>query len=471
MVIEIFITLHVSGETMNYKNDSSIHHYLGEIDSGPLLSKLQEMSLIRDIEVFQKQILEACLSSEYSKFELLSYLRSLQSSGESIVDISKKLDDESDKERVAELHSKFETLISALDSNNIETVRFLLDEVGLTGTIIHGITLEIKKKFSQIFEYESKLKPYMTYFELTSYTEILDQVNHHRLNPISIHDISLQNKCREFDEVKNLYETCKSFLPEPITFEDVKDFHKRIYIFEFKMQKFKNELIERNLRLVISRARKFLNKGLEFEDLIQEGNIGLMKAVDKFDSSKKTRISTYATWWIDQSIRRAISNKGKTVRIPTHIEFMQTNLNQLKQVMTGELKREPTTEELSIRSGIDLKTLYDLEVRAQYEVGIDEEFESGKSLMEVIPSDSSENPFNLVEKRLLKEKIKNILSTLNPRTEKIIRLRFGIGEIPDEELTLQEIGDQIGITKQGIRNHCDTALKKLKKRVKGLEDE
>ncbi len=138
------------------------------------------------------------------------------------------------------------------------------------------------------------------------------------------------------------------------------------------MKQSRDELIEKNLRLVVSRAKYQINKGLEFEDLIQEGNIGLMKAIDQFDSSRNTKIGTYATWWIDQTIKRAISNKGKTVRIPTHIEWMQTKLSQAHHELSGKLKREPTIEELSVATGYTVQQINDMKVTAQHEMSIDD---------------------------------------------------------------------------------------------------
>jgi RNA polymerase primary sigma factor len=136
------------------------------------------------------------------------------------------------------------------------------------------------------------------------------------------------------------------------------------------------------------------------------------------------------------------------------------------------LKRPPTLKEISEDSGIELKVLEDLHTRAQHEIGLEEELSSGMTLLDTLPADPIENPFTIVEQRLLKERIRDILSTLPARTEKIIRLRFGIGEIPDDEgMTLQEIANQIGITKQGVRVVECSAFKVLKKRAKGLANE
>jgi RNA polymerase primary sigma factor len=365
-----------------------------------------------------------------------------------------------------------------LTQNDISKIENLLTEVALTGTIIHGVVVEIKKKHNEILGVESKYKQISKYLNEPVTTEIANQISTNAQSlknklvvTWEMKEVQIANKMNEWKLIVGEYNEVVKSLTE-FTFQDVKTVFSKIAGFESQASQYKNTLITKNLRLVVSRAKKFTNKGLDFEDLIQEGNIGLMKAVDKFDSSKKTKVSTYATWWIDQSIRRAISNKGKTVRVPTHIEWMQTNLTQLIQKMTGNLKRPPTLKEISEESGIELKTLEDLHTRAQHEIGLDEELSSGMTLADTLASDPNESPFVHVEKKIMRERIRAIISDLkNPRSEMVIRLRFGIGEVPDDEgTTLQDIADQVGLTKQGVRVVECSALKILKKKAKRLGD-
>jgi RNA polymerase primary sigma factor len=480
------------GDNMNNKkNDKTVFAYLKSIPSGPLLTKSEEIQLIQNIEVYQKEILGQLVVAKYSRHQLKVYLESLNSSGEEIVDISKKLDEESSKEAQAEVAGHFKALIIELNKANatswrnvtdlqkcIENIHALLAEVSLTGTIIHGVVTEIKKKHTRISEVESKYKSVRKYFGNETDDEIMAQIVEE--SPVlksrikleySLTDVKASNKLTEWKQILNEYMDVAKTITDG-TFDDVKNAYRSISDFEFKAAKYKNELITKNLRLVISRAKAHLNKGLDFEDLIQEGNIGLMKAVDKFDSSKKTKVSTYATWWIDQSIKRAISNKGKTVRVPTHIEWMETNLRKTIQKLVNKLGRQPTLKEISADSGIELKVLEDLQTRAQHEIGLEEELSSGMSLIDILPSDPMQSPATLVEQKLLREKIREILATLPPRTEKIIRLRFGIGEVPDDEgTTLQSIADQVGITKQGVRVVECSAFKQLRKKARRLVNE
>lgn len=477
---------------MNARNgDASIYRYLNQIDSGPLLSRAEEIKLIQSIEVHQKEIIDGFLKSSFAKSELLSYLKGLKNSGTDIIDISKILDEETDKGLVSKIAVAFEKLVVALDAKETD-IQDLLNEVSLSGTIIHGIVTEIKKKHSQVTDIEQKIKHLRRWFDDRPFDDVIEVIKKIRSNPevraklrleMRLTELQMLNKCGEWENTIKEYHEAQGILPIGVTFQEVKDSFKLIATSEMHMSNYRNKLIERNLRLVVSRAKKLLNRGLEFEDLIQEGNIGLMKAIDKYDASKKTKVATYATWWIDQSIRRAISNKGKTVRIPTHIEFLQTNIAHATQKLTGALKRPPTLQELAVELGEDIKTLEDLQTRALHEVAMEHETSSGRQVIEVLPSDPSASPHVLTESKMLKEKIREILSTLPPRTEKIIRLRFGIGDIPteldqhdndekEEGLTLQVIGDHIGITKQGVRQVEVAALRKIRKKAtKFFEEE
>lgn len=469
----------------NKSNDSVIAKYLKQVESGPLLTREEEGALVRNIEIFQKEIIDNCLNSPFAVIELLSYLKSLQGSGDSIVNISKKLDEESPKDLIEPIQKAFDSLIIELQTSDHSKVQSLLNGVGLSGTIIHGIVTEIKKKHAKVHEAEQKMKQITKWFGNRSLETVLELVSKIRSNDeiklklrkeLGFTEIQMMNKCGDWENIIREYREVEESLPTGILFSDVKVACSALSTSEAKMRASKDKLIERNLRLVISRAKKLINRGLEFEDLIQEGNIGLMRAIDKYDLSKKTKVATYATWWIDQSIRRAISNKGKTVRIPTHIEFLQTNMAQAVQKLTGILKRPPTLKELSAETGVDLKTLEELETRALHEVGIEDELSSGIALMDILPSDPVNSPYVLTENKILRERVRQVLATLPPRTEKIIRLRYGIGEVPkdllhhdtdekEEGLTLQAIGEHIGITKQGVRVVECSALKKIRKKA------
>lgn len=476
---------------MKQISDPNVAKYLSEIDFGPLLKREEEQALLKNVEVYQKQIIESLLSSEYSKYELKQYLRGLDYDNEKIVDVSKHLDDESTEDQIASIRTKFIQLLKELDNANMPLVSALLTEVNLSGTIVHGLTNEIKKKYTAIYDAESRLKQYAKLFEMFGFEDVYahvekiktdEEFRRQRCKEYNITELKILNKCRDFEEIKDQFKKARESLPDRFDFNSVKSCYKVISNFEHSMQKFKDELITRNLRLVVSRAKHHQGKGLDLDDLIQEGNIGLIKAVDKFDSSRKTKVSTYATWWIDQSIRRAISNKGKTVRIPTHIEWHMTKATEAYHKLVGKLKRPPTDKELAEAMGIELKTLQDIKNTALHQVSIDEKVneDEGYSLGDKLPCPNSENPAEKMHSEKLKNVVRMALASLSPREEKVIRLRFGLGEAPDDieitnedddSCTLQIVGDSLGVTKQGARVIETRGFNNLRKKLRGLKNE
>lgn len=439
----------------------------------PLLSREEEVDLIKKVEVFQNKILAEFAVSPYGRNILSKYLKDCQSEDNYIVDLSKRLDEESSSYDQEAIVTALNTLLVELECANIEGILTNLEHVALSGNHLFTILTDLKKKHAKISEADFKIKQMRKSFDGYSFDEMFHLVesNNEDLrarikSEQQLSDVRVSNKMQEWSQNIAEYKGLSKIITQG-TIEEVKDLFAKIDHLEREASMYKDILITRNLKLVVSRAKDFMNKGLDFEDLIQEGNLGLMKAVGKFDSSKKTKISTYAVWWIDQSIRRAISNKGKTVRVPTHIEWQQTNLNKVIQRLTGELKRPPTLKEISAESGLEVSVLEDLHNRAQFEVGLEEELSSGLTLLDILPADTSDNPFTHLEQKLQRETIREVLSTLSPKSETILRLRYGIGEIPDDEgMTLQAIADDIGITKQGVRVRECSALRDM---VKGLK--
>lgn len=449
---------------------------MSQLHDTPLLTREEENTLLHNIETRQTKILAECVASAFFKVELLELMKS--QNPDDIVKISRKLHEESSKSEIDAVAASFARLIDALECGlSQETIDKHLAAVSISGTLIHALVTQIKKKFSSIDATERKLKELLAHFEVNTQDELRGLVDNIRTNDVAKtyfvrkfmtneqRLMSRVHECAEYEASLKALETSGINSTNSV---EVKKLYDSITKAEAEMKKFKDELIARNLRLVISRAKKFSNRGLDFDDLVQEGNIGLIKAINKHDPTRGAKIGTHATWWIDQTIRRAISNKSKTVRIPTHIEFLQTQLSSLISKLTGELGRVPTKAEIAERAAkskidVDVESLERLEQIAVHKIGIEEEMSTGVSMLDILSADGSENPFALTAKKLLREKIRQILSTLHPRTEKIIRLRFGIGE-PHEEMTLQQIADSVGLTKMGVRLVQNKGLEKLKKK-------
>jgi len=243
---------------------------------------------------------------------------------------------------------------------------------------------------------------------------------------------------------------------------DIKDINRRMSIGEAKARRAKKEMVEANLRLVISIAKKYTNRGLQFLDLIQEGNIGLMKAVDKFEYRRGYKFSTYATWWIRQAITRSIADQARTIRIPVHMIETINKLNRISRQMLQEIGREPTPEELAERMDMPedkvrkvLKIAKE-PISMETPIGDDEDSHLG----DFIEDQNIDSPIDSASMEGLKEATQGVLSGLTPREAKVLRMRFGIDMNTDH--TLEEVGKQFDVTRERIRQIEAKALRKLR---------
>ena len=244
---------------------------------------------------------------------------------------------------------------------------------------------------------------------------------------------------------------------------EIKRSYQTISVGEYETNKAKRELVEANLRLVVSIAKKYTNRGLQFLDLIQEGNIGLMKAVDKFEWRRGYKFSTYATWWIRQAITRAIADQARTIRIPVHMIETINKLIRTSRLLVQELGREPTSEEIAKRMDIPVSKVRKVLKIAQEPISLETPIgeEEDSHLGDFIEDKSILNPAESVTFSNLREITDEVLATLTPREEKVIKMRFGLGNTGSEH-TLEEVGQHFAVTRERIRQIEAKALRKLR---------